>query len=317
MRRLSPSLFSTSSFYAQRSDSDKPDPERDRLFNSLIDRALAASAVLLNRNSKNAEALYYQAGALGIRAAYTGTVSRAFRRAIDDANKSAQLQGKLLKLAPTYYDAYLSIGVYEYVIGSLPFFWRLLARLAGLGGGSRDGGIRHLETVISKGTLARDDARVMLLAIYNREGRLDKTLELIENLLTTYPRNYLLAVERARLLYSKGNASEGVRVFSALMNDKRTADEATDIVNYQWGEVLRAGGDWPGALARYTTVAEWPCSEDGLASMAYLNAGQMLDVLGRRQQAISEYRKVLDRDNVYDSHDQARNYIKSPYRIGK
>jgi hypothetical protein len=110
-RRLSPSLFSTASFYSQRSDSDKT----ERLFNKFIDRAIAASAALLKRNPKDAEALYYQAGALGVWAAYTGTVGRSFKRAIDDANKSAQIQAKVLKLNPEYYDAFLRIGVYEYI----------------------------------------------------------------------------------------------------------------------------------------------------------------------------------------------------------
>ena len=43
----------------------------------------------------------------------------------------------------------------------------------------------------------------------------------------------------------------------------------------------------------------------------------MLDMLGRRQEALAEYRKVLERDNVCDSRDQAQAYIKNPYRVGK
>jgi tetratricopeptide (TPR) repeat protein len=230
-RRLSLSLFSSAHFYEQKSDSDKPDPARDQMFNELIDRAIAASSALLNKNPRDAEALYYQAGALGIRAAYLGTVERNFKRAISDANKAAEIESKVLKIDPQYYDAYLSIGLYEYIIGSLPFFWRLLARLAGLGGGSKERGIQHLETVISKGRLACDDARLFLLAIYNREGKMDKSLELIEYLLAKYARNYLLAVEHGRLLYEKGNPAEGERVFETLLRDPRTAAEAADVVN--------------------------------------------------------------------------------------
>ncbi|HUK91007.1 MAG TPA: hypothetical protein VLZ81_11450, partial [Blastocatellia bacterium] len=193
-RRLSPSLFSTTYFYAQGSQSDKLDAAADQQFNDLIDRATTTSAELLKKNPKDAQALYYQAGSLGVRAAYNGTVRRSFRKAIGDANKAAEIQAKVLKLDPQYYDAYLSIGLYEYIIGSLPFFWRLMARLAGLGGGSREGGIERLETVIAKGRLASDDARLFLLAIYNREGNLDKSLGLAEYLKAKYPRNYLLAI---------------------------------------------------------------------------------------------------------------------------
>jgi len=316
-RRLSPALFSKLSFYAQKSDSDKTDPERDRAFNDLIERAMAASAAALQKNPRDAQALYYQAGALGIRAAYVGTVQRSFKHAISDANKAAELQSKVLKLDPQYYDAYLSIGLYDYIIGSLPFFWRLLARLAGLGGGSKERGIEHLETVVSNGRFANDDARVFLEAIYDREGNQDKSLELVDYLRKKYPRNYLLGVERGRLLYAKGDADEGARQFESLLNDPKTASEATDIINYQWAEMLRGRGDWNQALSKYAAVTQWPGSEQGLVSIAYLNAGQMLDVLGRRQDAIAEYRMVLERDNVYDSHDQAQSFIKNAYRLGK
>jgi hypothetical protein len=91
---------------------------------------------------------------------------------------------------------------------------------------------------------------VLLLAVYNREGKLDKSRELVDYLRTRYPRNYLFAIERGRLLYAKGDQAEGQRTFQDLVNDKRTSDEATDVVNYQWGEALRAAGDWSGALGK-------------------------------------------------------------------
>src|SRR5262245_35351581 len=146
-RRLSTSLYSGTSFYVQKAESDNSDKEREREFDRLIKRAMALSSAALQKDATDAEALYYQASALGLRAGYTATVGRSFRRAIGDANKSIQLENKVLKLDPGYYDAYLSIGLYEYVVDSLPFAWRVVARLAGLKG-SKDRGIQELESVV-------------------------------------------------------------------------------------------------------------------------------------------------------------------------
>ena len=72
------------------------------------------------KNSKDVEALYYNASALGIRAAYATSVKRSFTRSIGDANESIKIQRQVIKLDAEYIDAYLSIGLYEYVIDSLP-----------------------------------------------------------------------------------------------------------------------------------------------------------------------------------------------------
>src|SRR5215211_4727016 len=93
-RRLSTSLYTSGSFYAQESDEDKVDPKRDREFNDLIKQALEKTKARLLLNPSDAEALYYEASALGLRAGYGTTVKRSFARAIGDANDSIQIQKK-------------------------------------------------------------------------------------------------------------------------------------------------------------------------------------------------------------------------------
>jgi len=166
-RRLTTSVYTGGSFYSQEKDEDQVDQKRDREFNDLIRQALAATRARLVKNSKDVEALYYNASALGIRAAYGTSVKRSFARSISDANDSVQIQRQVIKLDPEYVDAYLSIGLYEYVIDSLPFGWRVLARFAGLKG-SKSKGIEHLELVTRQGKYTADDARVVLLGIYSK-----------------------------------------------------------------------------------------------------------------------------------------------------
>jgi tetratricopeptide (TPR) repeat protein len=311
-RRLTTSTYTGGSFYEQDKDEDKVDPKRDREFSDLIKQAIATTQARLRSNPKDAEALYYQASAYGLRAGYDTTVKRSFVRAMGDANDSIAIQKKVLKADPEYVDAYMSIGLYEYVIDSLPFGWRLLARVAGLKG-SKSKGIEHLELVTEKGKYAADDARVLLIGIYTKEGKPERALDLISQLAAKYPRNYLFGIERATMLYRMGRTDEGGRVYGDLLKDARIAAQATDLVNFQWGESLASRGEHASAIEKFNLVARWPKSDEGLISMAHLRAGQSLDALGKRDEAVAEYQTVLKRGNVYDSHKQATRYVKMPY----
>jgi tetratricopeptide (TPR) repeat protein len=314
--RLTTSVYTGESFYSQDANEDKVDQKRDREFNDLIRQAIAATKARLIKNPKDVEALYYQASALGIRAAYGASVKRSFVRGIGDANESVKLQREVIKLDPNYVDAYLSIGFYEYVIDSLPAGWRLLARFAGLKG-SKSKGIEHLELVTSRGKYAADDARVVLLGIYSKENQPERALEIISYMAKQYPRNYLFGVERASMLYRMGRSDEGARAFTDLLKDDFIAGQAADLVNFEWGHALSGQQDYPSALARYKVVQRWSKSNAGLVSMAHLRGGEALDALGKREEAIAEYQLVLKRENVFDSHKLASQYVKKPYVASK
>jgi tetratricopeptide (TPR) repeat protein len=311
-RRLTTSTYTGDSFYAQDKDEDKVDPKRDREFNDLIKQALTTTQARLRANPQDAEALYYQASAYGLRAGYNTTVKRSFIRAMGDANGSIALQKKVLKADPDYADAYMSIGLYKYIIASLPLGWRVLARVAGLKG-SKQEGIENLEMVTQKGKYAADDARVLLIGVYSKEKQIDRALEIISVLAARYPRNYLFGIERAAMFYRLNRNDEGSQAFAGLLKDSHIAGQVTDLINFQWGEALSARGDHAAAVEKYNAVSHWANADADLVSLAHLRAGQSLDVLGKRAEAIAEYQMVLKRENVYDSHKQATQYVKKAY----
>ena len=115
------------------------------------------------------------------------------------------------------------------------------------------------------------------------------------------------------MLYRTGRAEEGSRVFSDLLKDDQVAGQATDLINFQWGEALIAKQDYTGAIARYKEVQRWQKSNAGLVSFAHLHVGEALDALGKRDEATAEYQVVLKRENVFDSHKLAEQYVKRPY----
>jgi hypothetical protein len=50
-------------------------------------------------------------------------------------------------------------------------------------------------------------------------------------------------------------------------------------------------------------------------TLAYLRAGECLDILGKRKEALQHYQVVLNRTETLDSRDLAKKYMKRPYSL--
>jgi hypothetical protein len=55
-------------------------------------------------------------------------------------------------------------------------------------------------------------------------------------------------------------------------------------------------------------------AEAGLITMAHLYAARAYDVAGKRDEAVTEYKEVLARPDVYDAHDEAKKGLKEKYK---
>ncbi len=124
-RRLQSSLYNTESFYEQKED--KPDPRMVEEFRSLTRTAAQLAKARLRRNPKDTEALYFLGATEGLKAAFATAVQRSFMSALSDGSSSVDRHRDVIKLDPAFHDAELTIGLYDYVVGSLPGPVKLLA----------------------------------------------------------------------------------------------------------------------------------------------------------------------------------------------
>ena len=100
----------------------------------------------------------------------------------------------LLKLDADYVDSYLVVGVNNYVVGSLPWYFKVFASLTGRHG-DRAEGLRQVKQVTERGNYAREDSKLMLAVLYQREKMHAPALTLYQEMAHSYPRNYLLQYE--------------------------------------------------------------------------------------------------------------------------
>ena len=199
-RRLQSGLYNSNSFYE--GDEDKVDPQIVSEFRELTRTAKLLEETRLLKNKNDVEALYFLGATQGLRAAFEAAVERRFVGALRDSKDSVESHRKVMQLDPNYHDAEITIGMYDYILGDLPWLYRQMAKVGGFSG-SKKRGIATLEGITREGKWAQDDARVLLLPLYKRERRFADAAATARALAAKYPRNYIFKLETADALVSQ------------------------------------------------------------------------------------------------------------------
>ena len=327
-RRLQVSLYSSQSFYAN--GDDKVDPKIVTEFRNLTREAKRLAEAKLKQEPKNIEALDFLANTEGLKASFEEAVERRHFAALRDGNDAVDHHREVLKLDPKYIDAQITIGLYEYVVGSLPLPVKILAGMTGYRG-SKKRGLAMLEKVAKEGRWSQDDAKTVLILLYSREKRYADVLTLTRELSAKYPRNYLLRLETADALVSLAGVKrkekdlaaaaqsekEAFATFDELLRDRNVRDSAAralDLIHFKYGEALLIAGYHDRAAKEFLAATKVDRAEPGLITMAHLFAARSFDVAGKRDEALVQYKEVLARPNVYDAHDEAKRGLRQAYK---
>lgn len=323
LRRLQTGLYQNESFYAgfegsteEGETGDSVEAKVDREFRTLMSSAKTKALTLVNANRNDPHAKYYLGAVYSVLAAYEASTARKFWSALRNGSKGIDAHQQVLKLQPDYYDAYLSVGLYDYVIGNLPFPVKALIAMGGVRG-NKERGIKQLNSIIEHKAENADDARVMLIGIYQNENKPEEAIAILQDFTARYPSNFLFRLELASALSQQNRKGESIAAFEALIKEAGTnspAAKSMDLIRFQYAEALAKQQSFDQAAEQFIASSKEPNAEAGLATMALLRAGQIYDLASKRNEALAQYKAVLTRPNVYDSRDQAQKGLKQPYR---
>jgi hypothetical protein len=327
-RRLQSSLYDSDSFYSQ--NEDKADPRTVDQFRIWTRQARQLAEARLKQSPHDPEALYFLGATEGLKASFEDTVERRHFAALKDGSDAVDRHREVIKLDPSYIDAQITIGLYDYTLGALPLTYKIIAGVVGFHG-SKKRGLAAIERVAKEGRWARDDAKTLLIVLYTREKRFADAAAFARELGAKYPRNYLYRLEAADALVSQAalereanhataptaTENEAFATFEGLLRDKAVRDTAArsfDLIHFKYGEALQTAGQYEKAAKEFLIAADTPNAQAGLATMAHLYAARALDLAGKRNDALTQYRAVLARPNVYDAHEQAQAGLKEAFK---
>jgi tetratricopeptide (TPR) repeat protein len=163
--------------------------EFERQLLPILEKAQSLAETRAKIDPKDKESLYWAGVTHGTRATLDFVLRKEYVAALHESTEALDLHRRLLELDPQYVDAYLIVGMNNYVLGSLPWYIKVVAALTGRRG-DREEGIRQVKRVTEEGTYARGDARLMLAVLYQREKMYRAALQLYETMAHDHPRNY-------------------------------------------------------------------------------------------------------------------------------
>ena len=185
----------------------------DAEFRTHAGLALTLAEAALKRDPRSVNARYDLGAAQGLLASYIATVEGKVTQALGSAKRAFDSHEWVLERAPTRHEAGLVVGTYRYAVAALSFPKRLIAYIAGFGGG-KERGLQMIEAAATR-PLTRADSRVALALMYSREGRQTDALAVLKLLAAEFPQNRLLQLEIGAAAWRAGLAAEAETVLTA------------------------------------------------------------------------------------------------------
>ena len=202
VEQLNQSWELKATLYSDIDSKGKTDPKHTAEFRKWIRQSKTLAQARLKQNPRDIDALYFLGAAEGLEAAYAAAVEKKYRVALSTGSDAVDRHKQLLKIVPDFRDAELTIGLQNYIIGSLPLPLKMIAGTMGVRG-SKKRGLETLERVSVEGHWARDIARVLVIGLYKREKRWKDAAATARVLSEKYPRNYLFKLQMADALASQ------------------------------------------------------------------------------------------------------------------
>lgn len=174
------------------------DPTVRSAFDSELSKSQMLADSILQRLPNDADALFAKILTLGLRADYEALIERRDLDALKIIKDSRAAAEKLLSLQPHYYDAYLAIGVENYLFSLKPAPVRWFLQASGAET-NKEKGVEDLRRTAEKGQYLSPYARLLLAVAAMRDKDTAKARDLLSELAREFPHNHLYAQELAHL----------------------------------------------------------------------------------------------------------------------
>jgi hypothetical protein len=291
----------------------KDTPTLQGLFERDVDAAIRAAQPWIDSKSPAAQADgNFAAGmALGTRGQWHIMRGHHVRAYLDGKHALKHLR-KTIKLDPSYEDAYLGLGVYDYEAAHFSG----VAKIGSFFGmrGDEKRGLEELRRAADKSKYSKRQALEFLASIYIIDKRdWAAALPFVERLRSDAPDSaYFLALEltlRWRLGDKDRSLALGRQLFELARSDPRAYQSKLQTLTCGFADQLCLDRDQAAGIRGWLVTAIEATPEAGnvpYLTLLHLYRGYMADVLGRNDEATSEYEWVLKHPDFSDSRARAK-----------
>lgn len=282
----------------------------------LADKSIALADKQLKSNPQDVRALYARGVAKGLRSTYLALIEHSWFAAVRNSLSARSDHEQVLKLQPGFVDAKTIIGAHNFVVGSLPLAVKITIGITGIHG-DKNKGLEYLDEAGKAGGESSADARVALALFLRREERFQDAINVVHTLVQEHPKNFLFALEEANLMKDAGKGPAAVAALRTLLEACKVGkypQAHTELAQYALGEALRGQGQYQEAIPAYEASGHSNSINKELRQRSLVSAGEVYDILGKRNEAVNDYRAAEGLDSSTDEADRARKRLSKPYK---
>ncbi len=313
---LDTTFYASDGFLTGRHATDEDAKARDRIL-SLADEAVREADWRTAKNANDVDAYFARAWARSLRCTYVAMVERGFGAGFRLATKAKDDAQHALALDPNYVDAKLIVGVYDYVVGSLPWPFKLMIGIAGITG-SKSQGMALLDDAANRGVITRVEARTVIALFLRREAKYQEAIQVVLILKNQYPRDFLFCLEEANLRKDAGEGMAAVEAYRQLITANSDpgyfASAKPELAYFGLGDALRGQRHYAEAAQAYEKAAWITSVGTELKIRSLVDAGECLDLVGDRLQAVKDYQAAIEAGPNTTRAETARRCLRSPYK---
>ena len=290
----------------------------EKQFRDAIAKAIALADAVLKKDPRNIDAHYARGVSYASLGSFEATVHRSWVTAARRAKTARDEHQQVLELDPNFNDARAAVGVYNYAVGSLSWAARLLVWGVGLGSGDKAGGIKDVELAASKGTRALVDSKMLLVVVYGREWQFEKACQLLDELHSKFPRNFMFDMTKASLFGKEKKWDMAAQTYAQMIEKVRAHKDGYDRMRieklyYELANSHFQAQKFAEAAATFDLVVKGPGATANEKANAHLWMGRMLDTGNKRDEAVVHYKAVLALDCDSGLKNEARVLMKRPF----
>jgi tetratricopeptide (TPR) repeat protein len=213
----------------------------------------------------------------------------------------------------------MAMGIQQFAVASLPRLVRMLVGIAGVGG-NKEKGLDLLRESAAHGVVTPIESRTALSLFLRHDARYAEAIVVQKGLADQYPHDYLFRLEVANLTKDSGNGPGAIALYRAILADAQDpryfVEPRLHMTYFGLADTERGQNQIADAAQNYLRAAAQPTCSDWIRRRAQLNAGEMFDLLHKRDEATKQYELASAGGGDQSQTEAARRYLKTPY-VGK
>ncbi len=272
---------------------------------NLSDKIIDKCSEIVDKNENDLDAQFYMGWTYTIRAFITYYIDKNVLKAASDIKDGNKALSFVVEKNPAYYDAYLGLGIYNYIISFIPPKLQWLTSILGFSG-DRDAGKKQLITASEKGTYTNTEAKFYLTLLSWREENYPLAEDYATQLRDSYPESPAVWMLWGLLLSQQDKMQDAIDAYekSIELNEGKESEIVYKTSFGALGTAYFRMNVFDKAVEYLKKYLKYVNQDDMYNNRLY-SIGVSLELMGNRDEAMNYYRQARSNftdDNEWEKH---------------